>query len=304
MLWIYGGGYYLGSTDLYPAQILAAFNDVIVVTVNYRLNIFGFFSGPGSGLVPNLGLWDQHLAMLWVKNNIDDYGGDSSSVTLFGESAGGSAVIQQMFSPHNDLDLFQRVISESAYLLGMTVLNRDTSRDIKTLAKALDCGSAQLVSCMKEKTTSQLLLASYKQPIYFYPVADDDYLPKDLGYMMSNFTAFGVNDMVRNNINSFAKFDLFGGWNNQNGLLFMGNLLSVSEAVAGKDLTNGVDDRVLHRALSGYPFEHLSGTDVSDGGEALTTIINFYMQDVGLDASKNRSVSDRRVEAFMKITGT
>ncbi|KAJ8303857.1 hypothetical protein KUTeg_017440 [Tegillarca granosa] len=91
---------------------LASAGDVIVVTINNRLNIFGFISSADSKLPGNYGLWDQRLAIQWVKNNIRDYGGNPSSITIFGESAGAVSVGYQSLSPLNS-GLFQRAILQS-----------------------------------------------------------------------------------------------------------------------------------------------------------------------------------------------
>jgi carboxylesterase type B len=87
MVWIHGGGYSTGQAAIYDGAYLAATGDVIVVTISYRLNIFGFFAmGDIKG---NYGLWDQIMAIQWVKDNIGSFGGNSQSITIFGESAGG-----------------------------------------------------------------------------------------------------------------------------------------------------------------------------------------------------------------------
>jgi para-nitrobenzyl esterase len=119
MVWIYGGGF-TGGTTSEPRQDgeNLAHKGVIVVSMNYRLNIFGFFVHPeltaespqhASG---NYGLMDQAAAIQWVHRNIEKFGGDPKNVTIFGESAGSFSVSAQMASPMAK-DLFQRAIGES-----------------------------------------------------------------------------------------------------------------------------------------------------------------------------------------------
>jgi len=119
MVWIYGGAFRIGSanTPLYDGTDLAK-HGVVVVTFNYRLGWFGFFAHPAlktedSGETSgNFGLMDQIAALKWVRDNIANFGGDSSNVTIFGESAGGMSVNDLIASP-KARGLFAKAISES-----------------------------------------------------------------------------------------------------------------------------------------------------------------------------------------------
>lgn len=104
MVWIHGGGFATGASHqpLYEASALARDNDVLVVSINYRLGILGFgeWSGwPALGGVSNAGLRDQLLALQWVQAHIADFGGDPGRVTVFGESAGGMSIACLLASP-------------------------------------------------------------------------------------------------------------------------------------------------------------------------------------------------------------
>ncbi|KRT86114.1 hydrolase [Oryctes borbonicus] len=107
LIWIYGGGYMSGTStlDIYDADIVAATSDVIVASMQYRVGAFGFlylnkYFGPGSEETPgNMGLWDQALAIRWIKDNAAAFGGDPDLITLFGESAGGGSVSIHLLSP-------------------------------------------------------------------------------------------------------------------------------------------------------------------------------------------------------------
>jgi para-nitrobenzyl esterase len=120
MVWIHGGGNTVGSAAIYPAPVLAGRQQVVVVSINYRLGLLGWFSHPalrntatnprdGSG---NYGTLDMIAALKWVQNNIAFFGGDPDRVTIFGESAGGRDVYSLMASPLAK-GLFHRVISQS-----------------------------------------------------------------------------------------------------------------------------------------------------------------------------------------------
>ncbi len=119
MVWIYGGGYIAGSTSegRQNGAFLAG-RGVVVVTMNYRLGVFGFLALPAQAqedphrAAGNYGLMDQAAALNWVKRNIQSFGGDPHNVTLFGESAGAFSVSAQMASPLAQ-GLFARAIGES-----------------------------------------------------------------------------------------------------------------------------------------------------------------------------------------------
>ncbi|WP_240721350.1 carboxylesterase family protein [Pseudarthrobacter sp. NamE5] len=116
MVWIHGGSYTTGSGDLaiFDPAVLVAENRVIVVSVTYRLGLFGFLA-TRTGRPGNLGLLDQLAAFRWVQRNIAAFGGDPGRVTAFGQSAGGDAIAHLMATPDAP-SLFQRAIIQSAPL--------------------------------------------------------------------------------------------------------------------------------------------------------------------------------------------
>lgn len=112
MVWIHGGAFLYGQGMFYNASNLASVGNVVVVTLNYRLGIFGFFTLNDPVARGNYGIYDQILALKWVKQNIDSFGGNPDSVTIFGESAGGMSTSLLSLIPSNR-GLFHRVISQS-----------------------------------------------------------------------------------------------------------------------------------------------------------------------------------------------
>jgi para-nitrobenzyl esterase len=117
MVWFHGGAFRLGGTSLeqYDGSSLASYG-VIVVTVNYRLGIFGVFPHPAlTEPSANFGLLDQIAALSWVQRNIDAFGGDPDNVTAFGESAGGASVAYLMAAPAAR-GLFAKAIIQSGAL--------------------------------------------------------------------------------------------------------------------------------------------------------------------------------------------
>ena len=124
LFWIHGGGYTggSGSTALYDGTPLAA-DGAVVVTINYRLNVFGFLAHPAlsaespHGASGNYGLLDMVAALEWVRDNIATFGGDPGRVTIFGESAGGGAVMSVMLIPQAE-GLFHGAIAQSNWING------------------------------------------------------------------------------------------------------------------------------------------------------------------------------------------
>ncbi|KAM8713978.1 hypothetical protein ACLKA7_014180 [Drosophila subpalustris] len=113
MVWIHGGGFWFGNGNSdyhFPAQLMQ--EEVIVVTLNYRLGALGFLSLPGAGIYGNAGLKDQRLALQWVQDNIANFNGDPQNVTLFGESAGAASVHLHSYAAHAN-KLFHKAIVQS-----------------------------------------------------------------------------------------------------------------------------------------------------------------------------------------------
>lgn len=149
-----------GSTPLYRGDRLSGNQDVVVVTVNYRLGPFGFLfheeftREDPAGAGGNFGVLDQIAALRWVRNNIAGFGGDPGNVTIFGESAGGWAVCALMASPLAR-GLFHRAIIESG---GCQSIRRyeESCRDGAWAAGRLGCGANDL-ACMRKQSARKVL---------------------------------------------------------------------------------------------------------------------------------------------------
>jgi len=115
MVWIHGGGFSIGSKDMYRMQGIVD-EDVVLVAMNYRLHALGFLSFGNNLVSGNMGLRDQQLAIQWVKANIQHFGGDPNRITIFGESAGGMSVHAHVLSPSNN-GLFAGAIAQSGSIL-------------------------------------------------------------------------------------------------------------------------------------------------------------------------------------------
>jgi para-nitrobenzyl esterase len=115
MVWIHGDGA-IGGGSFFDGRPLAVAGDVVVVTINYRLGIFGAFGHPGLEGSGTFGLQDQQAALRWVARNAAAFGGDPGNVTLFGESYGGLSVSAHLIAPAST-GLFHRAIVQSGFTL-------------------------------------------------------------------------------------------------------------------------------------------------------------------------------------------
>ncbi|MFI0816030.1 carboxylesterase/lipase family protein [Streptomyces sp. NPDC021098] len=159
LFWIHGGGFMSGSGDLYDGSLLARTNNVIVVTVNYRLGVFGFLDLPGLSARGggNYGMLDQQAALRWTRRNIAAFGGDPGRVTVSGESAGGQSVCALLASPPAR-GLFDRAIIQSGGCPSLTAAQA-TARG-RSYATAAGCGDpATGVSCLRAERPDELLAA-------------------------------------------------------------------------------------------------------------------------------------------------
>ncbi|WP_405676933.1 carboxylesterase family protein [Streptomyces sp. NBC_00868] len=178
MVWFHGGGFVNGAGDLYPAERLAVRGDVVVVTVNYRLGVFGLFGHPELGGAPGFALADQRAALRWVRANAERFGADARNVTVFGESAGALSVCAHLTSPAS-ADLFHKAIVQSGSCsttvppwsllptLGAYepfVPERRTVADGVLATARLGCGgSAAALDCLRRLDTGTLVTPELTQ---------------------------------------------------------------------------------------------------------------------------------------------
>lgn len=186
MVWIYGGGFQGGGSSE-PRQDGAALarKGVIVVSMNYRLGVFGFLSHPelvkesphhASG---NYGLLDQAAALAWVRRNIAAFGGDPDNVTLFGESAGSISVSAQMASPVSK-GLFQRAIGESGGIAEWQVRMKPAAETGKAGEALAQAAGASNLAALRALSTDQIVQASRaRKGLQFWPNIDGYFFPED-----------------------------------------------------------------------------------------------------------------------------
>jgi para-nitrobenzyl esterase len=198
MVWIHGGGFTRGfsGTKSYDGEILAR-KGAVIVTINYRLGVFGFFAHPdlstesehhASG---NYAMLDQIAALQWVQKNIAAFGGDPGRVTIFGESAGSWAVNALMASPLAK-GLFQRAIGESGGSFSPMKTLADAEKEGEKLAASLspapgtaaknEAGQSKaaqnVLTALRAKPAEELLKAAKLETVG--PLVDGWVLPQDI----------------------------------------------------------------------------------------------------------------------------
>jgi para-nitrobenzyl esterase len=143
LVWIHGGGWALGfsGSEAFDGGRLAAAADAIVVTLNYRLGSLGWLNHPELGA--NWGLRDQALALTWVRDNIDAFGGDPTAVTLSGQSAGAGSALHLLASPLGE-GLFRQVIAQSPPMGELTVPTERGHAWFQALSESLTGGAGDI----------------------------------------------------------------------------------------------------------------------------------------------------------------
>ena len=189
MVWIHGGGFQAGA-GAEPRHDGNAFagKGVVLVTINYRLGVFGFLAHPeltresGRNASGNYGMLDQVAALRWVQDNIAAFGGDPKNVTIFGESAGSFAVSALMASPLAR-GLFHKAIGES----GAFFTSGSGTLALKSLADAEQQGGrfaaaagADSVAALRAKTGDEILKVALKMQPWFSPNVDGHFLREDV----------------------------------------------------------------------------------------------------------------------------
>jgi para-nitrobenzyl esterase len=186
MVWIYGGGFQAGSASepRQDGEALAR-KGVIVVNMNYRLGVFGFFAHPEltkespHHAAGNYGLLDQAAALRWVHDNIAAFGGDPAKVTIFGESAGSISVSEQMASPLSR-GLFQRAIGESGGIADWTSHKQTLAHSEQVGATFAQSLGALSLADLRAKPAAEILQSALDaKGLQFWPNIDGYFFPED-----------------------------------------------------------------------------------------------------------------------------
>ncbi|XP_065271829.1 acetylcholinesterase-like [Emys orbicularis] len=189
LVWIHGMVFVSGSAslDVYDGRFLAVTENVIVASMNYRLGALGFLSLPPAA-PGNAGLWDQRLALRWLRDNVAAFGGDPARLMLFGQCAGGSSVGFHLLSP-GSRPLFTRAALQSGapnapWAWISLEEAKERSQSLGQLLGCTDSDDTALVGCLQGKEPGEFpkhefsVLRHKKQLGFpFVPTPDGDFLP-------------------------------------------------------------------------------------------------------------------------------
>ncbi|RDD37480.1 Acetylcholinesterase [Trichoplax sp. H2] len=225
-VFIHGGAYFYGSGSRWQGKVLASNQNIIVVTMNYRLGAFGFMT-PGEKvdgkhvIEPNLGLYDQRLALQWVRENIAQFGGDPNKITASGNSVGAMSVGLHTMSPGSK-GLIHGAILDSGTPQFPEFFHPDFTTPRKVFEEAVkhsNCAranTAETVACLQDLPMQELLGAQFKTmgvyPFGFSVVVDGQFLPDNPETLLKNGQYEKVPTMIGTTSDDGSVFVRMGGY--------------------------------------------------------------------------------------------
>ncbi|XP_078229011.1 neuroligin-2 isoform X2 [Callithrix jacchus] len=258
MLFLHGGSYMEGTGNMFDGSVLAAYGNVIVATLNYRLGVLGFLSTGDQAAKGNYGLLDQIQALRWLSENIAHFGGDPERITIFGSGAGASCVNLLILSHHSE-GLFQKAIAQSGTAISSWSVNYQPLKYTRLLAAKVGCDredSAEAVECLRRKPSRELVdqdVQPARYHIAFGPVVDGDVVPDDPEILMQQ--------------GEFLNYDMLIGVNQGEGLKFVEDSAESEDGVSASAFDFTVSNFVDN--LYGYP----------EGKDVLRETIKFMYTD-------------------------
>lgn len=278
MVWIHGGAFVSGSgsSSWYDGASFAAQGDVVIVTINYRLGIFGFLhlgeiGGAEYATSGNCGILDQVAALQWVQENIAAFGGDPNNVTVFGESAGAMSIGVLLGFPSAQ-GLFHKAVLQSG--AAANVHSAATATKVADhLLAALQVEPTNL-SKLEELPVEQLLQAAdLVPPMSLGPVIDGVSLPKHPQEAIAEGSAKAVTILIGTNKDEYNIFSVFDPeWKNadENKVTAIfektfGPLLPVITNLVAGPLNQELFNKLLTISIFTHPAQKLAELQVNQG---------------------------------------
>ncbi|KAM9807787.1 pyrethroid hydrolase Ces2e-like [Neosynchiropus ocellatus] len=188
MVWIHGGGFVMGSASMYDGSALAAYENVVVVSIQYRLGFLGYLSTCDEHMTGNWGMLDQVQALKWIQEHIHNFGGDSNSVTVFGESAGGVSASMLLLSPMAK-GLFHKAIAESGSAALEFIFMENALQITETVANKSGCSvesTKKIADCLKNLDKETILTIAKDETLRYVIVMDGHFLTKPVKQLLEN----------------------------------------------------------------------------------------------------------------------
>ena len=294
LVWIHGGGWRFKAT--YDGDAFAA-NGAVLVSVNYRMNAFGWMAHPAlseeseHNVSGNYGVLDHLAALEWVQNNIEQFGGDKDNVTIFGESAGGGSMYALLATPAAE-GLFHKVISESTWINTSNVSNLKTHNGfmqsaegmgasaISSMLEELDLEEGSLLEKMRSLTAEQVM--QLRVPV---SLIVDGWL-----YDKPPIQTFYEGSQI--------KVPIMSGYNNGEGLGSVMRLQNFPKSVS--------EQRDLRAARLGDLSEELLELYVAENNEDLLEVeIDYVSDDMFVRASRELALAGLRAnqDTFVYVFG-
>ncbi|XP_046823958.1 acetylcholinesterase-like isoform X2 [Vespa crabro] len=219
MVWIFGGGFYSGTAtlDVYDHKTLVSEENIILVSMQYRLASLGFLYFGTSDVPGNAGLFDQIMALQWIRDNIGAFGGNPDNITLFGESAGAVSVSMHLLSPLSRHLFNQAIMQSGSATAPWAIISREESivRGIR-LAEAVGCphdrnNLQEVIDCLIVKDSKDLVESEWGTlgicEFPFVPVIDGTFLDETPQRSLAS--------------SSFKKANILMGSNTEEGIYFI-----------------------------------------------------------------------------------
>lgn len=273
MVWIHGGAYVIGQSKMYSAENLTLIGDVIVVTINYRLTSLGFLSTESEKFPGNYGLWDQQMALQWVHDNIADFGGDPSRVTIFGESAGGASVIYHSLYAGNK-GLFQRLIADSGSPFCPWAYQSEPRKYARRLADKLGCTDPDLdaaVACL-QGLDAMALVNNSRIGTEDETAFRAEWLPTYDGVIVQHTQS----NLFASGLDLFKDIDIMLGFTNNDGAFV--TLLSIQPYMM-KMLNKTFDDGIPHSFFRNFYIPLYLKDKYGNSSQLLQDWVDFVYKD-------------------------
>ena len=303
MVWIPGGGFVGGGSNLYKLERMAHDGRMVIVSINYRVGLFGFMPHPAmdAGSNGDLGIEDQREALRWVQKNIGAFGGDVKNVTVAGESAGTGSICQHLASPEAVSGLFQKAILISGACLQelptlkqalATPIWKSVAHNPKDLNRRFSCpvpgdatySDAESLACLKKIPVAQLLEAQTFEAgnsiLSFVPVTGNKTVPRSFKNAVETGNIVKVPLVMggaQNELRLYVGYDVLG--DNANHTKYPANLENVNRYYL--PAFYGADQKTSQKIIGRY-FESAQNPKNLNGA-TLGSMLSDFNPHVGLN---------------------